>query len=272
MGVKKQKAVSREKYLSQFSRSARWRLGSEEAAEAISDYRELVYQEERDESKLVEELGDPVQAAWMLTDAKIYRRWLMVFAVLAFGLFLLAKWAWMGHTRLQLAFAGPWWYPIWVMAVGMTLSLYWFRLHGQKSGPLSKRLFAALAVVFAVGFATLYWAFCLCGASIYERLPDGAWSAVNQVRLWSVLEMYTGLLSALAALAGLVLAKCYDRRWLALYLLGVTVTAMFGFVMFHLRNMSLDRFVAADMLQQYLALRLLPIGAAGLAGTGVALC
>ena len=89
------KPLTREQYLKKFSRAVRWRLPPQESEEAIADYRELIFQEERDESKLVEELGEPVQAAHLLTDVKTYRRWLKVFAVLAFGLFLLAKWAFM---------------------------------------------------------------------------------------------------------------------------------------------------------------------------------
>ena len=99
----------------------------QEAAEAIADYRELIFQEEREESRLVEELGTPVQAAHLLTDVKAYRRWLAVFAVLAFGLFLLVKWAWTGIVRLSLFDVHEAWFPVWVMAVGLLLSLYWFR-------------------------------------------------------------------------------------------------------------------------------------------------
>lgn len=89
--MKQAKPLTCEQYLKKFSRAVRWRLPPQESEEAIADYRELIFQPERDESKLVEELGDPVQATHLLTDVKAYRRWLAVFAVLAFGLFLLAK-------------------------------------------------------------------------------------------------------------------------------------------------------------------------------------
>ena len=139
------------------------------------------------QEEVVEELGEPVQAAYLLTDVKTYRRWLEVFAVLVFGLFLLAKWAFLGHTSLNLSNYDQWWYPVWVMAVG------------------------------------------------------------------------------------LVLAKCYDRRWLALYILGVTAAAMIGFVTFNFKGMDLD-YPTAEVMRAYLFARLIPIGAAGLIGTGVALC
>ena len=65
--MKKQKPLTKEKYLKQFSRAVRWRLPPQESEEAIADYRELIFQEEREESRLVEELGTPVQAAHLLT-------------------------------------------------------------------------------------------------------------------------------------------------------------------------------------------------------------
>ena len=101
--VKKAKPLTCEQYLKKFSRAVRWRLPPQESEEAIADYRELIFQEERDETKLVEELGEPVQAAHLLTDVRTYRRWLAVFALLAVGLFLLAKWAWTGMTTLSAA-------------------------------------------------------------------------------------------------------------------------------------------------------------------------
>ena len=50
--MKQQKPLTREQYLKKFSRAVRWRLPPQESEEAIADYRELVFQPERDESKL----------------------------------------------------------------------------------------------------------------------------------------------------------------------------------------------------------------------------
>lgn len=138
--AKAAKPLTKEQYLKRFSRAVRWRLGSREAAEAIADYRELIFQEERDESKLVEELGEPIQAAHLLTDVRTYRRWLVVFGILALGLFLQAKWCWTGLPFIRFSWDyelyGEGWRGSAVMAVGLVLSLVWFRRHGQKSGPL----------------------------------------------------------------------------------------------------------------------------------------
>lgn len=155
--MKQGKALTKEKYLAKFSRAVRWRLPPRDSEEAIADYRELIFREERDEAKLVEELGDPVQAAHLLTDVKTYHRWLKVFAVLTFGLFLLAKWSLTAHSSLRLNGWEAYWYPVWVMAVGLPLSLYWFRRHGQKSGTMSKRLVLALAATLILGVGIMVW-------------------------------------------------------------------------------------------------------------------
>ena len=273
--MKKQKPLTKEKYLKQFSRAVRWRLPPQESEEAIADYRELIFQEEREESRLVEELGTPVQAAHLLTDVKAYRRWLAVFAVLAFGLFLLVKWAWTGIVRLSLFDVHEAWFPVWVMVVGLLLSLYWFRRHGQKSGPMSRRLVLALAagLLFLLGFAALYWyALDPQNLPIYtEHIDYQIYYESMLTVCCRVLVIYGGILWSLAAFAGLVLAKCYDRRWLALYALGLTIAATFGFVELNMLCMDLT-YHGAEAMRAYLFIRILPIDAVGLIGTGVALC
>ena len=270
--MKQPKFLTREQYLKQFSRAVRWRLPPRESEDAIADYRELVFQPERDESKLVEELGEPVQAAHLLTDVKSYRRWLAVFAVLAYGLFLLAKWAWTGRSQFYgFLWWDQMWFPVLVMAVGLVLSLYWFRRHGQKNGPLSKGLVLALAVVLIAGCGVMYGIWDVTGAVMYEQVSEHALQLRQEVSLVITAMMYVGAGSALVAFAGLVLARCQDRRWLALYILGLTVAAMIGFVTFHFKSMSLN-YPTADIIQSYLFARIIPIGAVGLIGTGVALC
>lgn len=271
--TKTAKPLTKEQYLKKFSRAVRWRLPPQESEEAIADYRELVLEEERDESRLVEELGEPIQAAHLLTDVRTYRRWLKIFAVLAFGLFLLAKWAWTAHSSFyRFLWWDQTWLPVLVMAVGLPVSLYWFRRHGQKNGPMSRHLMLALAVVFAYGAGTLAWTWYVMDPQVLKHLVEQYPSGIPwQIILQRELLIEGGLACALIALAGLVLAKCYDRRWLALYVLCITLAAMFGFVEFNLVSMDVSA-AGPDLIQAYLFSRILPVGAAGLIGTGVALC
>ena len=121
--MKQQKPLTKEQYLKKFSRAVRWRLPPQESEETIADYRELIFQEERDESKLVEELGTPAQAAHLITDVKTYRRWLAVFAVLAFGLFLQTKWIWTAWYRFTFNGMRVWWFGVLVLLFLLRLSL-----------------------------------------------------------------------------------------------------------------------------------------------------
>ena len=271
--MKQQKPLTKEQYLKKFSRAVRWRLPPQESEDAIADYRELIFQPERDESRLVEELGEPVQAAHLLTDVKAYRRWLAVFAVLAVGVFMMARWCFTGRSRFDYVFDfRQYWFPVWVMMVGMVLSQYWFRRHGQKSGPLSKRLIVGLVVVLAAGAAIMGWTCHVTSPEFLERLtteplPDLLRRQASQL---PDLLRYGGTLCALAAFAGLVLAKLCDRRWLAVYALALTVAALCAIVTFWLRSMSLDW--GTDELREYFFPRMVLVGTAGLIGTGVALC
>lgn len=272
--MKREKPLTREQYLKKFSRAVRWRLPPQESEEAISDYRELIFQPERDGTRLAEELGDPVQAAHLLTDVKTYRRWLKMFAVLAFGLFLLAKWSLMAHSSLsRFLYWDERWYPVLVMAVGLPLSLYWFRRYGQKNGKLSKWLALALAAVLVFGIGSMAWTWYVISPEFLGSYMEKYSNTISwHIILLRELLIEGGMACALIAFAGLVLAKCYDRRWLALYALAVTVAAVTGFILFNMRAFDISAVGGPDVFQSYVFVRLLPIEAAGLIGTGVALC
>ena len=269
--MKQQKPLTKEQYLKKFIRAVRGRLTPQESEEAIADYRELIFQEERDESKLVEELGTPAQAAHLLTDVKTYHRWLAVFAVLAFGLFLQAKWIWTAWYRFTFNGMRVWWYPVLVMIVGLPLSLYWFKKHGQKSGPMSKRLLITLVVVAVVGCRILCRLWQLSGVSVFDQYPGGSYGFERQVHWLNTAMMYAGVFTAFAGVTGLVLAKCRDRRWLALYILCLTVGAILGFIIFVIHAMDMT-FGAPELMRTYVFSHILPVGVVGLVGTGVALC
>lgn len=273
--MKQKKRLTKEQYLKKFSRAVRWRLPPQESEEAIADYRELIFQDERDELKLVEELGDPVQAAHLLTDVKTYRQWLTVFAVLTLGLILLIRWDWMGRSATNSFFGySNVWYPVWVMAAGLITSLAWFLRCKQKSNfsaPMSKRLLPILAVIFVYGAGTLCWNWYIMTPEILQNIADNYPTVSWPIILLRELLLVGGCGCALIALFGLILAKRYDRRWLALYTLALTVSVLCSFVLFNLHCMDLE-ITVRETVQTYLFVRLIPIGAVGLIGTGMALC
>ena len=92
-----------------------------------------------------------------------------------------------------------------------------------------------------------------------------------QVILLRELLINGGVALAVIALAALLLSKCCDCRWLALYLLCLTLAAMFGFVELNLVRMDLS-VPSPEVMQSYLFSQILPLGIVGLIGTGGALC
>ena len=273
--MSKSRLLTKEKYLSKFSRAVRWRLPPQEAEDAISDYRELIFHAERDETKLVEELGEPVQAAHLLTDVKTYRRWLWVFGILAFGLFLMAKWSWTGQTfaRFYPLDLGPFdrgWRCVTVLAAGLVLSLVWFRRNGQKHGPVSKWLliFLAVVLVFGVGIMILtYRIFLQAFLNHYAEIDVTPWEIILQREL--IID--GGTVCAVIALAGLLLARLKDRRWLALYTLALTAAVLCVMVQFWVTSID-PSWAMQNNPTWYMFSKLIPVGVVGLIGTGVALC
>ena len=269
--MKQAKPLTREQYLKKFSRAVRWRLGVAEAEEAIADYREMVYQEERDETKLVEELGDPGQAAYLLTDVKGYRRWLIVFAVLALMLVMCARLVYIGRPITVLVGEYTYgWRGIAAMVVGIPLSVFWFRRCGQKSGPLPKKMLIVLVVVLIAGTGLLVGIWCITDLSIYEQDLGGGWSFARLVEPMVLAMMYGGVLLAVAGIGSLVMARSGDRRWLAVYILALTVLAFLVVATgeFHCMDIAAHEFTPRLAIFR----QAIPITVVGLLGTGVALC
>ena len=272
------KPLTGKQYLAKFSRSARWRLGSGEAAEAIGDYREMVYQEGRDETRLLEELGDPVQAAWMLTEVREYKRWRRVFAVLLCCALFCAEWSFAGlpfygevvHYGLYmetkfLQFLLP-------AALAVTLAVLWFRREGSKLGPVPRRLVLALALTALAGAAVLVQAW-RCFDMTWDIMFDNG-HGIRTYEFAAVMELVidVGFIAPLAGVAGLLLARCYDRRWIALFVLGLAVSVLC--LMCQELIFSVNPLCGPGEraeIRVYLFRWLVPVGAVGLIGTGVAL-
>ncbi len=277
--MKQKKSLTKEQYLRRFSRSARWRLGAAEAEEAIADYQELIFQEERDESKLVEELGDPIQAAWLLTDARGYKRWMWAFTILIGCALSLAWWAHTGlpfYWRLRHGLYGlerQFLQAIAPMAAGMVLALLWSRRRGGRSGPLSWRLLTALGAVVLVGGMMLFQVWHCFDIPWTIESPDGSGTMTEGFASAAKWAIDVGILSALAGAAGLILARCFGRRWMALYVLGMTIAVLC--IMSQETLLMTDPWLtAAEMasVRGYLFRWAGLTGLAGLIGTGVALC
>ena len=201
---------------------AHWYLPQGEAEGVIAGY--------GDEAGAAPRAGGerPREAAKKFVRPQSYYVWLGVFAILAacavipvlsskkFGLEALrVVWKSLFSTGFPL-------YRIF-LAVGVALPLVWFRRHGQKNGTISKWLVLALVVVLVFGVGTMAWNWHVFDSSFLDGYAEVYPLVIPwQVILQRELIINGGVVCALIALAGLILAKCYDRRWLALYTLAVT--------------------------------------------------
>ena len=247
-------------YLKKLELAARWRLPPEEAEETAADYREML--EERPEEPPENRWGNPTQAIRLIERPAQYRRWLAAFGSMAVCVFLPACWL-MGQEQRPNASA--------CLAVfGAAVSLIWFGRQGRKQrGRPPQALWALLILqLLLAGLAggTLWLA-----AYRWIDLAQEGLLAPNWVgRVVGLAFALAGFGAAALGLLGLVLARLQDRRWRALYLLGLTMLTLCLLAMSVLRSMSLD-FAAPNWQRPYL-IRAALTALAGLAAAGAGLC
>lgn len=276
-------------YLSRLSRAARWRLGAKEAEEVIADYRDMVGDPPRSEEELVRELGKPLDAVKPLTERKAYCIWLAVFAVLAACLAvpgLSAPWGTWKEPFYQL-FGERYCLARIAALMGTLGALAWFRRTGQKGGRLPRAVPMLLAVL--LGWLVLVlasgWAWMHDPMVFSEMWGDMLIYRVGDIRLdvpipvsrsfyilSNALAWAGGLGVTMIGLCALVKARMEDRRWCAVYILAMAVMMVSLEELALMSNMSIE---SASTWENFLSHRFniyAALAAAGLVGTGAALC
>lgn len=263
-------------WLTRFSRAARWYLPPEEAEEVVADYTDLLAEDDRPERALERDLGRPRKAAALLAQKKEYVRWLIAFGVMAAAVLPMALSTLDWFYPLSNFFADlinwggtPVW-EIFLLAGGLT-ALLWFQRQGRREPALPRRLI--LFLILEALCLGIDW--YLGRQVLYGMDPVSRWMFGNPfytVSLATLVRMIVegvGFLAGLAALYGLWKARTEDRRWRAVYLLGLTGLALFCAVMSVMQSMNLsgDGSWRDGCFQEWLMITL-----AGLLGTGVGLC
>lgn len=261
------------------SQAARWRLPAQEAEEVIADYQELLAERPRTEEELYRDLGDPVQAVWLLVQPKAYWRWKVVFAVLSACLLLPAispqpgmYFLWRMFTQHYTSasrFAGT-------LVLGLIVSFVWFRREKGPGKAFPQKMFIPLFLLLAA-IAGVWYLACLTMfhpeglVRLTEQHGDGWLSYVPQAGQTIGVMLERGvLLAALAGEFGLWKARVDGRRWQAVYMLSLTLVTLAVSLLALLTRMTLDISVETwylPWLRQFLL-----VTVAGLVGTGVSLC
>ena len=249
-------------YLKKFSHAVRWRLPQSDADEVLADYQEMLSQrfDSLDELPL-QELGEPVQAARMLTERKAYHRWLAAFGFLALCLllpdFLLLQTSFRQYPAVLI-------YTFFIL--GTTVSLIWFRPHHGESRKFSlpKGLLPMLLGLWTVIVAA---AVIMAGLimQVWKLLPPEWYGRVAYGTLLSA-----GTAATIFGLWGLIKARLSDRRWCSLYVMGLAGLSECVLILALLVSPTLGA-SSSDWLAPY-ARSLVIIGTAGLIGVGASLC
>lgn len=257
--------MKQKSYLAQLSRTARWHLLPQEADEVTADYRDMLAQDSRSYEELCRDFGPPYQAVLRVCPPKDYAQWLIVFGILAaclilpaISMFVQSLWGffeiYLGRLHMHWVF----------LCVGLLLSLVWFWFRGERNRPLSKALplLMVLLVVLLTGISILVWYSVITFTPLIIPL-----NMVNPVG--TRVYMLMAVVAAIAGMYGLIKARLGDRRWRALYALGLTAVMLCMSALALLWDMdvsiTMNRWV-------FWFRRPILIAAVGLVGTGVSLC
>ena len=252
----------RRDYLSRLGRAARWYLPPADAAEVMEDYREIV--EGRSEEELRRDLGTPRAAMKQLAQPKAYRRWLKVLSLLSVCVLV----------PMVMARNDVYWDPVIrpvyaiALCLGIGLSFLWFQRNGMRGVRLPRTVPVLLALIL-LGMA---WVWLWAGLVLTE-----SWALLNALAA-SVIEPRTLnwfltleiLAMGIVSIFGLVKARLGDRRWRAVYVLGLSGAVLTMSFYLLLTSMNFDGFRNGWGKPYFL--RYVVITLMGLLGTGVSLC
>lgn len=262
--------MTKSEYLSRFSRAVKWRLSYQEAGEVIKDYEEIFSQSGREEAAICRELGNPSDAAKLLSNRPSYGYWLAVFCVqilslaLPFLLLLTSCPQFMFTPPLEVRPTAT----LTLAGAGFLITFAWFRPKKEFKDPkIPKSIFLMLGALFFIAAVTA----CSTVRFFQQHYQAGV-SALAAFRLAAMVTA-AGIFSVLAGLLAVFKSRVSDRRWRAVYILALTTLLINAYF--------LGFFVSADFSpENSYMLRLLTgelrsyalLGASGLLASGGSLC
>ncbi len=276
----------KQKYMTRLTRWARWMLPPKEARDVIADYRDIV-----DDPELFQNLSRPRKAVRSLAQTKPYRIWLAVFVALSACILipgvspLPGMWAFWTHC-FYLRYFG-----IHIGSalafLGMAGALVWFRWKGYKEARLPRAIPVLLVLLLAWTGAVLLvnWLWMRDPLSFSEmwgetplyalfglvRIGPPDYTVSRSVHMLQTALEYGGFVMALIGEFGLVKARLEDRRWIAVYVLGMAAMLVCMSTLALMTSMELPDLSAAAWWVPYLQTWLVYAGI-GVVGAGAALC
>lgn len=276
----------KQKYLARLTCWARWMLPPKEAKDVIADYQDIV-----DDPELFQDLERPRKAVRSLAQTKPYRIWLAVFIALSACILILGVSPLPGMWRFWTHCFYLRYFDIHLGAVlaflGMAGALVWFRWKGYQEARLPRAIPVLLVLLLAWTGAVLLvnWLWMrdpLSFAGMWGETPVYALFGLVRIgppdytvsrsfhMLQTALE-YGGFAMALIGEFGLVKARLEDRRWIAVYVLGMAAMLVCMSTLALMTSMELPDLSAAAWWVPYLQTWLVYAGI-GAVGAGAALC
>lgn len=251
-------------YMTQISKWAKWILPQQEAEDVIADYHDIINIPPRSEEELIRDLGKPLDVVKVVAQPGQYGLWLVIFSALAACVIVPIIMAY--NTVCWNRNISPASYMVF-LCLGVGLSLWYFRQKKAQRGKLPRSI-VLLLVFLLIGIVGVWFFARLVLTESWEMLnlivpTPGTVEVIHLLLRLSILAM------ALTALFGLIKARLENRRWCAVYVLGLSGVLLGVSFWLLLRSLDLD---AGPGWQTPFLLKYAFITILGLIGTGVALC
>lgn len=267
-------------YMTRLERAVRWRLPPLEAEDVITDYHDIVGTPPRLEEELLRDLGKPHDVAKLLAQPKQYHIWLTVFVFMTICILALVT----DQLFVPVAFWVPFlffhridiFFCYFLSGMGVIAALVWFRRQGRKAESLPKAIPILLAVFLVfIAAVVLFYEIAFRNPDAIYRIWDETLAAWFPDRspftLPAHVTCYICPLIVFIGVYSLIKARTGDRRWAAVYVLAMAVVLILRQILGWVHSMSLE-ITSYEAQYQMLMLRCAVTAAAGLIGTGVALC
>lgn len=224
-------------FFAQLNLALHWYLPEPEANEVLEDYQDMQRQAAEDGEVFPPKEDDPQKIARSLSDRREYIRWL-----LAFGAMLacpLAVAVYMINNHIPIF---DWYEPLFFIKIffwlGLLAALLWNRRCRQHQPAVSRppRLLAGCAAlalfnVISLGLA-IFWTVWIMITPYYSMWVNG-----KMMNTYISLVCLTNVLYCLAAV---LRGRLENRRWLALYIIGITLLLGAMLYLDYLHTMMLD--------------------------------
>lgn len=204
--------MDKKTYVKKFSNAVKWRISQPEANEILEDYNEIFSEYSNDDNSIVEKLGEPIEAAKVLTEPKKYRNWLVMFTFMSICLVI---------PEFMLLIMTFYQTPILVTSVlfilGVLGSLIWFRPQKRKKIAFTKDLSITFITMLIINFVCIGFFWGLMTQKIV-LIPIKLYGVIAHV-LFELLAIIVTIIGILA----LIKARTQNIRWKTIYITSLII-------------------------------------------------